>query len=220
MCVKKKQIQNFLKVKVVSFLYYLVHFLFPPVLLWVAAQVLLLDGKSEEEERDAGEPGKEREQQEKVVVKEGNGTILSPTSMFHYIKTHFLLRRLLTLRAWGVLFGSAPCLIPSWLRALGFRTVLITTWSVMLRSNSHRTMQKQVEIKKKQLDWGLRTGSRPDLPSSTVHLHCHWCLCCPRILSLCGWKTWAGMSTADKIFQNNKSNAPNTSNPIHRWLEK
>lgn len=192
----------------------------------MAAGVLLWDGKTEEDERerDAREPGKEREQQEKVVVKGGNCTILSPTSMFHYITTHLLLHRLVTQRACGVLFGSAPCLIPSWLSALGFRTVVITTWSkwsVVLRYNSHRTMQNQVEMKKKQLfDWGLRTGRGPDLSSSTVHLHCHWCLCCPRILSLCGWKTWAGMSTVEEIFQNNKSNAQNISNLIHRWLEK
>lgn len=61
--------------------------------------MLLSEGKSEEKERDAREPGKEREQQEKVVVKGGNGTVLSPTSMFLYITTHLLLRRLFTLRA-------------------------------------------------------------------------------------------------------------------------
>lgn len=60
--------------------------------------MLQWDGKSEEEERER-EPGKEREQQEKVVVNGGNGTILSPTSLFLYITSHLLLRRLVTLWA-------------------------------------------------------------------------------------------------------------------------
>lgn len=31
-----------------------------------------------------------------------------------------------------------------------------------------------------------------------VYSHCHCILCCLHILSLCGWRTWARMSTVDK----------------------
>lgn len=44
---------------------------------------------------------------------------------------------------------------------------------------------------------------------SRSYLHCHCNLCCPRISSLCGWKTWAGMSTGDEIFTRGQSNATN-----------
>lgn len=66
---------------------------------------------------------------------------------------------------------------------------------------------------------GTSTKRRGWAAWSRSYLRCHYSLCCPRILSLCGWRTWAGTSTGDEMFRIVKSNAPKTANQRPFWLE-